>query len=252
MSHYLTRIFELLFLPPGIFIILLLMSILFINKLKLLKGLLLLQVLFIYSLTLPVTSHFLFQQLENVPALTQTQIKNNKVDAIIILAGGIKAYQQEYHAPDIGYFTQLRLRYGAWLQKQTGLPVIVTGGIERGGITEAELMAQILKNEYALSGKILVEKQSQNTYENSLYSSKIMASQGWHNYYLVTSAFHMPRALLSFKQHNKNIIPAPMAFYHNTMDYLWGDFLPGSNAMWKNYLALHEIIGRYWYQLYYG
>ncbi len=252
MNLYLTRIFELLFLPPGVFIFLLLVSILFIKNLKLLKSFLFLQILLIYSLSIPVTSHFLYQQLESIPALTEAQIKNNKVDVIVILAGGIKAYQQEFHGPDIGYFTQLRLRYGAWLQKQTALPVIVTGGIERNDVTEAELMAQILRNEYALQGKIFVEKQSKNTYENALYSSKIMASEAFRNYYLVTSAFHMPRALSSFKQHNKDVIAAPMGFYHNTMDYLWGDFLPDSNAMRKNYLALHEIIGHYWYQLKYA
>jgi len=252
VNLYLTRIFELLLLPPGVFIFLLLLSILFIKNLKLLKSFLFLQILLIYSLSIPVTSYFLYQQLESIPALTEAQIKNNKVDVIVILSGGIKAYQQEFHGPDIGYFTQLRLRYGAWLQKQTALPVIVAGGIERNDVTEAELMAQILSNEYALQGKIFVEKQSKNTYENALYSSKIMVSEDFRNYYLVTSAFHMPRALSSFKQHNKDVIAAPMGFYHNTMDYLWGDFLPDSNAMWKNYLALHEIIGHYWYQLKYG
>ncbi|MCU7938004.1 MAG: YdcF family protein [gamma proteobacterium symbiont of Bathyaustriella thionipta] len=252
MSQYLTRIVELLFFPPGIFIFLLLISLLWIKNIKLLKHFLSLQVLFIYCLTIPVTGHYLFKQLENIPPLSEAQIKNNKVDAIVILAGGIKTLQQEYQGPDIGYFTQLRLRYGAWLQKRTDLPVIVTGGIARAGITEAELMAQVLRNEYGLQGTILVEKQSKNTFGNALYSSKIAKEEGFQSLYLVTSAFHMPRALASFKQHNKAVIAAPMGFYHNTMGgFSLGDFLPNSNAMRENYLALHELIGRYWYQLYY-
>jgi len=251
VTVYLTRLFELFFLPPGIFIVLMLMSILLIKNLKLLKSLILLQILLMYVLTIPVTSHHLFALLETVPALTVEQIKDRQADVIVVLAGGIKPYKKEYHGPDIGHFTQLRLRYAAWLQKQTHLPLLVTGGIEKEGITEAELMQQVLQNEYAISDTILVEKNSLNTYENSLFSSTIMAEHQLQNYYLVTSAFHMPRAIMAFKEHNNNMIPAPMGFYHNSMDYLPGDFLPNSKSMWQNYLALHEIIGFYWYKIRY-
>ena len=251
MTVYLTRLFELFFLPPGIFIFLLLLSVLLVKNLQLLKRLVLLQILLIYVLSIPVITHFLFARLETIPALTLAQLKDNQADVIIVLAGGIKPHKKEYHGPDIGHFTQLRIRYAAWLQKQTHLPVLVTGGIETEGITEAELMRQVLQNEYALSDTIWVEKNSQNTYENSLYSSKIMTEQQWQNYYLVTSAFHMPRATMAFSEHNKNIIPAPMGFYHNSMDYEPGDFLPNSKSMWHNYLALHEIIGLYWYKIRY-
>jgi len=245
------QLFELLFLPPGLFIFLLVMSVLFIKKIKVLKSVLVVQILIIYTLSIPLTSHFLFLYLEQIPALTEQQINNNKVDAIVILAGGISAYKQEYNSPDVNYFSHIRLRYGAWLQKQTGLPVIVTGGIERGDITEAELMAKILKNEYAVKGKIFIEKKSSNTYENALYSKKIIAKEAYQSIYLVTSAFHMPRALMVFSKQNIKAAPAPMDFYHNTMDYFWGDFRPNSNAMRENYLALHEIIGSFWYRIRY-
>lgn len=253
MSQYLSRIFELLVFPPGVFIVLLVLSVLFIKKLKLLKALLLLQILMIYVLSTPITVHFLFQYLESVPALTIQQIKNNKVDekvdAIVILAGGITAYQREYHGSDVNYFSLLRLRYGAWLYRRTGLPIIVSGGVERSGITEAELMARVLRSEYAIRDNIFIEKQSRNTYDNALYSHEIMQQQGFKSIYLVTNAFHIPRALLSFQKDNITIIPAPTKFYHGILNYNLGDFLPNSNAMRGTYLALHEIVGYYWYQL---
>jgi len=251
VSQYLSRVFELFFLPPGLFILLLLISVLFIKKTDRLKGFLVVQILLIYCLSIPITVHFLFQTLEKTPVLTEQQIKNNKKDAIVILAGGMTSYKTEYDGPDINDFTQRRLRYGAWLQKQTGLPIIVTGGVERGGITEAELMARVLKNEYAVQSKIFIEKQSRNTFENAFYSNKIIEKQEFKKIYLVTSAFHMPRALLVFSNQNVVITPAPMSYYHNTMDFIWEDFWPNSNAMWANYLALHEIIGRLWYQIRY-
>ena len=250
MSQYFSRIFELLFLPPGIFIFLLLLSLVFIHEPALLKRVLWLQLILMLTLSIPVTGHFLFKYLETIPPLTEQQIKDNKADVIVVLAGGIIAYQQEYAGADINYFTLIRLRYGAWLQKKTGLPIIVTGGVEQGGITEAELMARVLHNEYGITeDKIFIEKQSHNTYENALYSSQIMDQEKFQNFYLVTSAFHQSRAILSFTPYKQTIIPAPMGYYHNTMDYLWGDFMPSSNAMRGNFLALHEIVGHYWYLL---
>lgn len=210
------------------------------------------QILLIYISSISLTSDYLFSTLETIPELSEEQIKTGKVDVIVVLAGGITAYKKEYHGPDIGYFTQLRLRYAAWLQKKTGLPIIVTGGIERGGASEAQLMKQVLQNEYEIKDSIRVEMQSKNTYENSLYSSKIISEQGYQSYYLVTSGFHMPRALEVFKKHNEKVIAAPMGFYYNPGVLEAGAFKPNSRALWKNYLALHEIIGRYWYQIYYG
>lgn len=209
-------------------------------------------ILLIYIASISLTSDYLFSTLETIPELSEEQIKTSKVDVIVVLAGGISAYKKEYHGPDIGYFTLLRLRYAAWLQKKTGLPMIVTGGIERGGVSEAQLMRQILQNEYEIKDSIWVEKQSKNTYENSLYSSKIISEQGYQNYYLVTSAFHMPRALEVFKKHNEKVIAAPMGYFHNPGVLEAGAFKPNSRSLWSNYLALHEIIGRYWYRLYYG
>ncbi|MCP3851267.1 MAG: YdcF family protein [Gammaproteobacteria bacterium] len=251
MTLYLTRLFELFFLPPGIFIVLLLLSIVFVNNLKRLKSLLVLQIFLIYILSIPVTNHYLFSTLEVFPALTIEQIENNKAEVIIVLAGGIKPLQREYHSPDISYFTQLRLRYGAWLQKKTGLPMLVAGGIEIKGITEAELMQQVLQNEYEINETILLEKQSQNSYENAIYSSKILAEQQFNQAYLVTNAFHMDRAVMAFKKQGINVTPAPMGFQNNSIGFVLRDFLPNSKSIWQNYLALHEIIGFYWYKVRY-
>lgn len=256
MGYYLSQIFEIFFFPPGIFIVLLVLSVVFVNNLKRLKILLLMQILLIYILSIPLTSQTLFSQLETIAALSEAQIstnkKMNKVDVIIVLAGGISAYKNEYHGPAIGYFTQERLHYAAWLQKRTGLPVIVTGGIERGGASEAQLMKQTLQNEYGIKSLIWVEQESKNTYENALFSSKIMKKHGYQNYYLVTSAFHMPRALDVFQKQNHKAMPAPMGFYVNQNKFELDQLKPNSKSLWTNYLALHEIVGRYWYRLYYG
>ena len=252
MDLLLTRLFELFFLPPGLFIFLLLLSILLVKNIQRLKRLLFLQAFLIYFISIPLSNHYLFSLLETSPELTREQIDTHNVDVIVVLAGGIKPYRKEYQGADVGDFTQLRLRYAAWLQKQTGLPMLVTGGIEKASVTEAELMRKVLIEEYHIKAPILLETASQNTYENALYSRTILADNSWHSMYLVTSAFHMPRALKAFRNHAKQVIPAPMGFYHNSMDFQLSDFLPNSKSLRQNYLALHELIGFYWYQLRYS
>jgi uncharacterized SAM-binding protein YcdF (DUF218 family) len=245
-----TRLIELLFFPPGIFIILLLLSVLLTRSLKQLKRLILLQAILIYLLCIPVTTHFLFASIEDHKPLNPEQISSG-ADIIVVLAGGIKALQQEYQRPDIGNMTRERLRYAAWLHKKTQLPILVTGGIKEQDFSEAQLMKQVLQNEYGVKGEILVEQDSQNTYENSFYTQELLLEKPYRKIYLVTHAYHMRRAIMVFKQHHKHIQPAPMGFYHNSMDYLASDFFPNSLSMRLNYLALHEIVGRYWYQLRY-
>ena len=144
MSLYITRIFELLFMPLGLFITLLLLTILFVRHVRMVKRLLVIQIIIIYVLSISTTTHHLYGLLETVPPLTQASIKKLDNDVIIILAGGIQSRAKEYdNKPDVGYFTLLRLRYGVRLQKQTGLPVIVNGGIERNDITEAGVTAGV-------------------------------------------------------------------------------------------------------------
>ncbi len=250
MSLYITRIFELLFMPPGLFITLLLLTILFIRHVRMVKRLLVIQIIIIYVLSISTTTHHLYGLLETVPPLPQASIKKLDNDVIIILAGGIQSRAKEYdNKPDVGYFTLLRLRYGARLQKQTGLPVIVTGGIERNDITEAELMKQVLQQEFKITADIFVEQQSTSTMENARFSKVIMSQHNFTRPLLVSSAFHMPRALLAFKAVFDNITPAPMGFMHSEIDYIPGDFMPNSKSLWQNYLALHELIGYEWYKI---
>lgn len=244
-----TRLFELFFLPPGLFIFIPLLSLLLIKKIKTLKGVLLLQLLLFYVLSLPVANHFLFRQLETSPALSVEQIKNTTADIIVVLAGGIKAYKREYHGADISDFTILRLRYAAYLQKRTGLPVLVTGGIEKAETTEAELMHKVLREEYEVKANIYIENQSQNTFENASRVKKLLNQYHFKHILLVSSAFHMPRALAQFEHAEITVTPAPTGFYHNSMGYKYGDFLPNSRALRQNYLALHEIIGAFWYRI---
>ncbi|HEB77671.1 MAG TPA: YdcF family protein, partial [Methylothermaceae bacterium] len=174
--------------------------------------------------------------------------------AIVIL--GATRYSR---APEYGMRDNLaglgleRVRYGAWLQKKTGLPILVSGRGYRapGERSEAQIMRDILENEFGARVTWL-EQRSRNTFENGLYSAAILHQSGIDRILLVTHAYHMPRAQAVFEAMGLQVTPAP-TIYFNTYEDEFGflDWLPENRALHRNRLLLHEIVGLIWYRLVY-
>ena len=60
--------------------------------------------------------------------------------------------------------------------------------------------------------RIIFENTSRNTYENILFSKNIVNPTKNENWLLITSAFHMKRAILVGKRHEWNFIPYAVDF----------------------------------------
>jgi uncharacterized SAM-binding protein YcdF (DUF218 family) len=85
-------------------------------------------------------------------------------------------------------------------------PIIVTGGNPRGGVTEADAMAQWLITHGVPPTRIHVEPRAGNTIQNAADSAAVMHTIGAHNAVLVTSASHMPRAKADFDAAGVSVI----------------------------------------------
>ena len=86
----------------------------------------------------------------------------------------------------------------AWALWRDGLSreLIVCGG--RGGdepCTEAAAMAEYLRERGVPGARLHLEDRSVNTVENLRNAQRIMAAQGWKSAILVTSDYHLQRAL---------------------------------------------------------
>jgi uncharacterized SAM-binding protein YcdF (DUF218 family) len=144
-----------------------------------------------------------------------------------------------------------RVRYAAWLQKRTSLPIIVSGGsVKTREESEAKLASQVLKQEFS-SNVLSVEERSRNTWENAQFTSSELKKNGINKIALVTHTWHMPRAMHMFKKNRIDVIAAPTIFSKgklsiNNSEII--DWLPRSKAFRNSGLALHEYIGMYWYQ----
>ena len=202
-------------------------------------------------LTLPPVPSMLIAFLEDTPALSLTDLQGNKAQAIVVLGGGRYPNAPEYQGQDtVSKHTLRRIRYAAYLHKQTGLPVLVTGGSVYGERkSEAELMAQVLREEFNTPVQ-WVEGKSINTWENAVYSSEILHQAGMQHIYLVTHAIHMPRSVYSFAQQGLSVSPAPMAFHTSSGDTPFIiSIMPSAGNLASTQMALHEIIGYLWYRL---
>jgi uncharacterized SAM-binding protein YcdF (DUF218 family) len=169
--------------------------------------------------------------------------------AIVVLGGGRLPRAPEYGGRDSPSPATLgRLRYAATLYRQTGLPVLVTGGNpDRAGESEAAVMARVLKEEFATPVK-WIEPDSNNTAQNALYSAALLEAAGVQRILLVTDAMHMPRAVAAFGHTGLVTTPAPTGFVASG-PLAASDFVPNGSALAVSHYAMHEWVGMLWYRI---
>ncbi len=173
----------------------------------------------------------------------------NGAQAIVVLAGGLYRNAREYGGADtVNSRTLDRVRYGAWLVRQTGLPVLVSGGRpDEAPASEAEVMKAVLENEFFTPVR-WVEVESKNTFENARASARILRAAGIGKVFLVTDSFHMRRAVQAFAPTGIEVIPAPVNL--GTGHALtFSSFLPSPVAFTNSYFIAHELLGRAWYAI---
>lgn len=73
--------------------------------------------------------------------------------------------------------------------------MIVSGGIGQGEVSEAQVMRDYLVQNGVPSAAISLEDRSTSTWENLVFSHKVMSNQGWDSAILVTHGFHTYRSL---------------------------------------------------------
>ena len=108
-----------------------------------------LSLLLLTLLAMPPVAQRLIATLE-ARATVLTQPRGTDAQAIVILGANRRIDAREYGGTDQpGPYSLGRLRYGAWLHEQTGLPILVTGGSpERRPESEASLMARALRQDF--------------------------------------------------------------------------------------------------------
>lgn len=175
-----------------------------------------------------------------------------KADAIVLLGGAMRGHT---HLGSLGDMNQQadRLVHAVALYKSgKAAAIVVSGGSAYGDRSEAEQIHDILLIMGVPTSAIILEPKSVNTHENAVNTAQLLRERGWTKVLLVTSAFHMPRAVALFEaQGGLQIEPAPTDFQRRVSPsgVLPGWLpLPGVSNLYRTTHALHEIIGFWAYR----
>jgi uncharacterized SAM-binding protein YcdF (DUF218 family) len=205
-------------------------------------------------LGVPMISELLVDRLQIFPGLPPSELVRETAGrpmAIVILAAGRRVDASEYGEATIDELSLERLRYGAFIARKTGLPVLVSGGFGDGKASSlAKLLATALFQDYGVQARWL-EDQSTNTAENAIYSSRMLKRDGINRIVLVTHAWHLRRAHAAFTANDMSVISAPTAFYHPAQEGFWR-LIPSVAAFRMSTYAIHESLGILWYGFRYG
>jgi uncharacterized SAM-binding protein YcdF (DUF218 family) len=198
----------------------------------------------LYILAMPLVSAWLVQKASNRAAPVDVE-SARKAQAIVILGGGVRRDAPDYGGDTLGRLSLERVRYGARLARETGLPVIVSGGSVRGDTPpEAQLMREALEREFSVPVR-WTEATSRNTRENAKRSAEMLRSEGIEGIVLVVHAFDVPRAREEFERWGLRVIPAPTllpSFGQIRLE----DFLPSAAALLDSHYAAYELIAQSW------
>jgi uncharacterized SAM-binding protein YcdF (DUF218 family) len=197
-----------------------------------------------------LTGHWVERNIKPLAIKADGKIDAQNAQAIVILAGGLRSEALEYKVPEVPNWRTLeRLVYGAQLARDSGLPILVSGGIlpMRNTGSEAAAMARSMQTDFGISVKWR-EEQSLDTLDNANFSAKILKSEGITRVLVVTHASHLPRALPAFERAGMIAIAAPTSFTPNQPQTIF-TWLPSAWAGARLYDNLHEMIGVLWYDL---
>jgi uncharacterized SAM-binding protein YcdF (DUF218 family) len=142
-----------------------------------------------------------------------------KVDGIIMLGGG--GDQRRASQWGISQTNEAGDRYLALFdlaRRYPNVKLVVSGGtgsMVYGKFSEADMARKLLENQGFDSSLFQFETKSRNTYENVRYSGQMVLPRAGENWIMITSAFHMPRAVGVFCAMDWPVIPYPVDHFSN-------------------------------------
>jgi uncharacterized SAM-binding protein YcdF (DUF218 family) len=186
------------------------------------------------------------------PAVKEADLPGT-YDAGIVL-GGMIAYDHELVRIQFDRSVD-RLMQAITLYKDGKIrKIFLSGG--SGSILEKDVLESYLLKDYLLKlgipdSAIIVEGHSKNTRENALFSKPLLDSLNKNGrYLLITSAFHMPRALRCFKKVGINVTAFSVDRYSGPRKFIFDHaFIPATDAMDGWNVLFHEWIGLITYKI---
>ncbi len=175
-----------------------------------------------------------------------------RIDGIVVLGGAIDPFiSRDRRRVSLNDAAE-RLTAAVSLAKaHPEARVLYTGGSAdpwHPEATEAPYAAALLTDLGVAPDRLLLEDKSRNTYENALFSRPLAAPLAGQTWLLVTSAYHMPRAVGVFRRMNWPVIAYPVD-YQSAGEMAWANMDLPVQRFRLLVQAVHEWVGLAYYRL---
>lgn len=184
-------------------------------------------------------------------------------DAIVILGGGTEPAISPRQSVEVNAAGD-RVIYSAILARQfPQAKVIVSGGdidfLDIAPSTPAQDMASLLELMGIARERILLQANSQNTFEDAQLTCKLIKDNNYSRVFLVTSAMHMPRSMMMFEKAGCTMTPAPTDYtiteaawqclWHPNVEEFFINLVPAYTNLSTLTKSLKEYFGIAYYTL---
>ena len=170
-----------------------------------------------------------------------------QADAIILLGGGMSAATNACPYPNLCAAAD-RAWHAARIFKAGKAPLIVPSG-EGSDNTEVPFLRDLGVPREA----IRTEAESRNTEENAKFVAELLKDRDRPKGLLVTSAWHMRRALLMYQRYAPDLEIVPVACDHestiNRAQSSGVGIFPDVNAFATSSAMWKEVLGYWWYKI---
>ncbi|NPB05892.1 MAG: YdcF family protein [Aquificae bacterium] len=244
-----------LLLPPGNAILILTLLSLYLLKKKLrAAGLtLLLTAAVLYLLSTEAVARTLIKPLEDrySPPPREELLS---CGALVVLGGGVKPgapFLELKNDLYEGAFKRATAAVKLYLQRPR--PVVVSGYSVSDRVSEAKVLKDYLVYMGVDPSLVYAEGKSRDTHENALFVKEVLKKLGVRNFCLITSAYHMERALLLFRKvglDKERVVPVPVDYKASRSPLTVYKFLPTAYWLRVSSLALKEYFGLLFYSLF--
>ena len=171
----------------------------------------------------------------------------DRIDGIIVLGGGFEAGVNRVRGGyELNASGDRFVEAAILARRYPDAKIVVTGGAgdlilegEADGVTAPRLLTAL----GVAPERLLLESKSRNTYENAVFTREMLDAKPGQTWLLVTSAFHMPRAMGLFRKAGFDVVPWPVDYRTSGQETLG---IAQDNALdsLQNFsVALREWIG---------
>ncbi|MFZ4832684.1 envelope biogenesis factor ElyC [Rouxiella sp. Mn2063] len=199
--------------------------------------------LFLGLLSLQPVADWLLRPLENTYPTYQS---HSKVDYIVVLGGGYTFNPQWAPSSNLINNSLPRLAEGLRIYRQNpGAKIIFTGGKSaENSLSSAETSALVAESLGVPADDIITLDKPKDTRQEA---QQVALRIGKQPFVLVTSASHLPRAMIFFEQQGLHPLPAPAnQLAIDSPLNSWEKITPQSLYLSHSERAWYETLGRLW------